>query len=79
MIVHSLRDVKAKTKVKDCTNGIPQKEIDMMGKILMERHGAQAYALARQFMQDHKSMNSVSHARAWERVAQYIFENTKIS
>ena len=58
---------------------ISEKEIEMMGKILMERHGPLAYATAKIFVDEHISTNSKSHAHAWARVAQYIFENMETS
>ncbi len=65
--------------VQNNDNNITESEIEVMARVIEKRHKEHAFAVAHQFMKEHKSIGDNVRASAWNRVAQYIFENTEIS
>lgn len=54
-------------------------EIKLMAHIISERHGPQAFNVATHFKTEHEALGDTIRAAAWNRVAQYLFENTTLS
>ena len=57
---------------------VSQAEVEKMAGILRKRYGVHAYAAAARFVEEHIEIDDETHADAWSRVAQFIFETTEI-
>ncbi len=75
MITHQ----EQKSEISISSTLISNNEVEKMAEILKKRYGIHAYAAAMRFAQEHVDIDDETHADAWARVAQHLFETTEIS
>lgn len=71
--------VQTSSTVSHSDMNISQSEVQLMAKVIEDRHGEHAFIVAHKFMVEHKKIGDVTRANAWGQVAKYIFENTELS